>query len=184
MPMIKFYKLLVVLLLFSNYSFSQNFLNTSGKSIINEKGDTIILRGMGLGGWMVQEGYMMAPGGFSSTQYQIKDKIRELIGDEETQKFYNNWLKKIDFLSLENNTITLSVPTKFLRDWIVNHYADKIKSQCKKSNSNIEVLKIVVKPIGGRIVPGTARIVKEWQSTNGLVADGIVGPKTLGKLLG
>ena len=34
------------------------------------------------------------------------------------------------------------------------------------------------------LVPGTARIVKEWQSSNGLTADGIVGPKTLGKLLG
>ena len=58
--------------------FSQNFLKTSGRSIINQKGDTIILRGMGLGGWMVQEGYMMAPGGFSGTQYQIRDKITEL----------------------------------------------------------------------------------------------------------
>ena len=47
---------------------------------------------MGLGGWMVQEGYMMAPGGFSSTQYQIKDKITELVGEEETQIFYDNWL--------------------------------------------------------------------------------------------
>ena len=91
--MAKFCKFFVVLLLFSNYSFSQNFLSTSGKSIVNENGDTIILRGMGLGGWMVQEGYMMAPGGFSSTQYQIKDKIIELVGEEETQIFYDNWLK-------------------------------------------------------------------------------------------
>ena len=90
--MTKFCKFFVVLLLFSNYSFSQNFLTTSGKSIVNEKGDTIILRGMGLGGWMIQEGYMMAPGGFSSTQYQIKDKITELVGEEETQIFYDNWL--------------------------------------------------------------------------------------------
>ena len=90
--MTNFYKFLLVFLLFSNYSFSQNFLSTSGKSIINEKGDTIILRGMGLGGWMVQEGCMMAPGGFSSTQYQIKDKITELVGEEETQIFYDNWL--------------------------------------------------------------------------------------------
>ena len=34
----------------------------------------------------------MAPGGFSSTQYQIKDKITELVGEEETQIFYDNWL--------------------------------------------------------------------------------------------
>ena len=78
-------------------------------------------------------------------------------------------LKKLGFLSLSKDTISLSVPTKFLRDWIVNNYADKIKSHCKKLNNNIEILKIVVKPVGGRIVPGTARIVdgneKRWNNT-------------------
>ena len=44
--------------------------------------------------------------------------------------------------------------------------------------------KLDISPADGIFGPGTARIVKEWQSTNGLVADGIVGPKTLGKLLG
>ena len=86
--------------------FSQNFLKTSGRSIVNQDGDTVILRGMGLGGWMVQEGYMMAPGGFSGTQYQIRDKITELIGEDETNKFYDNWLKnhvrKIDVDSMKS----------------------------------------------------------------------------------
>lgn len=86
----------------------------------------------------------------------FKKDLKKIVGDTA----YNNWLKKLNFLSLEKNTISLSVPTKFLRDWIVNHYADKIKSHFKELNSNIEVLKIVVKPVGGRIVPGTARIVK------------------------
>tara|TARA_B100000683_G_scaffold250340_1_gene265363 strand:- start:73 stop:921 length:849 start_codon:yes stop_codon:yes gene_type:complete len=44
--------------------------------------------------------------------------------------------------------------------------------------------KLDISPADGIFGPGTARIVKEWQSSNGLVADGIVGPKTLGKLLG
>ena len=87
----------------------------------------------------------------------FKKDLKKVVGDTA----YNNWLKKLKFLSLEKNTISLSVPTKFLRDWIVNHYADKIKSQFKELNSDIEILKIVVKPIGGRIVPGTARIVKD-----------------------
>ena len=87
----------------------------------------------------------------------FKKDLKKIVGDTA----YNNWLKKLGFLSLETNTITLSVPTKFLRDWIVNHYADKIKSHCKELNTNIEVLKIVVKPVGGRILPGTARIVKD-----------------------
>ena len=35
----------------------------------------------------------------------------------------------------------------------------------------------------GDFGPGTERAVKEWQTKNGLVADGIVGPKTLAKLM-
>ena len=41
-----------------------------------------------------------------------------------------------------------------------------------------------IEPADGIFGPGTARQVKEWQAENGLVADGIVGPNTLGKLLG
>ncbi len=44
--------------------------------------------------------------------------------------------------------------------------------------------KLDIDPADGIFGPGTARIVKEWQLKNGLTADGIVGPKTLGKLLG
>ena len=35
----------------------------------------------------------------------------------------------------------------------------------------------------GDFGPGTERALKEWQSANGLTADGIAGPKTLEKLL-
>ncbi len=105
MHMANLAKAFILLFIINFTSFSQNFLSTSGKSIVNEKGDTIILRGMGLGGWMVQEGYMMAPGGFSSTQYQIRDRLIELIGFQETDIFYDNWLsnhvRKIDIDSMK-----------------------------------------------------------------------------------
>ena len=103
--MAKLTNFLVLFLVLGFSSYSQNFLSTSGTSIVNESGDTIIFRGMGLGGWMVQEGYMMAPGGFSSTQYQIKDRLVELIDAEETEIFYDNWLsnhvRKIDIDSMK-----------------------------------------------------------------------------------
>jgi len=58
MKTIKF-SLLFILILYSNILISQNFLKTSESSIINDQGDTIILRGMGLCGWMLQERYMI-----------------------------------------------------------------------------------------------------------------------------
>ena len=66
---------------------SQDFLSTNGKSIVNELGDTILLRGMGLGGWMLQEGYMLQTSEFANAQYQSREKIEELIGPEDTDVF-------------------------------------------------------------------------------------------------
>ena len=86
----------------------------------------------------------------------LRKDLKKIVGDTA----YNNWLKQLTFLSIENQTISFSVPTKFLRDWIVNNYADKIKIQCKKYVENVDAIKFVVKPVGGRVVPGTARMIK------------------------
>ena len=95
----------------------------------------------------------------------LKKDLKKIVGDTA----YNNWLKQLTFLSVKDQTISFSVPTKFLRDWVVNNYADKIKNQCKNYIKNIEAIKFVVKPAGGRVVPGTARIIKntdnQWKNS-------------------
>ncbi len=35
---------------------------------------------------------------------------------------YESWLKKINFVEEFNNYILLSVPTRFIRDWITSRY--------------------------------------------------------------
>ena len=39
---------------------------------------------------------------------------------------YESWLKKISFLEEFNNYLLLSVPTRFIRDWITSRYLDQI----------------------------------------------------------
>jgi len=80
-------------LLFYNNGTAQNYLSAKGKAIVNESGDTLILRAMGLGGWMLQEGYMLQTADFASAQFEIKNKIEELIGIEDTELFYDAWLQ-------------------------------------------------------------------------------------------
>ena len=41
-------------------------------------------------------------------------------------EIYESWLKKIDFLEEFNNYLLLSVPTRFIRDWITSRYLDQI----------------------------------------------------------
>jgi len=99
----------------------------------------------------------------SSFNIEIWDKIKIKLKKEVGETAYNNWLKQLNFNSADEDTITVSVPTKFLRDWIATHYADKIKSVSKQYNSKIVSLKIVVKQNGGRVVPGTARVVNNQE---------------------
>ncbi|MEO0468402.1 MAG: carbohydrate-binding protein [Bacteroidota bacterium] len=83
---------------------AQGFLHAQGKEIVNGNGDPVILKGMGLGGWMLQEGYMLQTAGFANAQYQIREKIESLIGTADTDAFYDAWLanhvRKVDIDSL------------------------------------------------------------------------------------
>jgi hypothetical protein len=66
-------------------------LRTLGKKIINSSGDPVLLKGVGLGGWMLQEGYMMNSSGGADTQHEFIEKLTTLIGAEKTEEFYSNW---------------------------------------------------------------------------------------------
>ena len=104
----KNYSLLPLLSLLFSLNFQaqgQTYLKAEGKNIINENGETVILRGMGLGGWMLQEGYMLQTAGFANAQYKIRNSIEALIGKADTDLFYEAWLanhvRKADIDSLK-----------------------------------------------------------------------------------
>lgn len=82
----------------------QSFLRVDNKRIVDPEGKEIILRGMGLGGWMLQEGYMLRVRGIGQQQHVIKSKLTELVGAEKTDQFYDAWLanhtRKIDIDSM------------------------------------------------------------------------------------
>lgn len=79
------------LICFSLSAMGQDFLKVSGKKIVNQKGENILLKGMGLGGWMLQEGYMLRINS-EGQQYRIRERIADLIGKEKTDEFYEAWL--------------------------------------------------------------------------------------------
>ena len=51
-------------------------------------------------------------------QFQMKDKLGLEV--------YESWLKKINFIEEFKNYILLTVPTRFIRDWITSRYLDQI----------------------------------------------------------
>lgn len=144
----------IVLAACDSGSRTKNFLRAQGHHIVNSQGDTIILRGMGLGGWMLQEGYMFRLG-FIGQQYRIREHIENVIGTEETERFYTAWLanhtRKADIdsmaawgfnsirLPMHYNLYTLPVkeePIAGKHTWLDIGFAitDSLLAWCKANN--------------------------------------------------
>lgn len=83
----------LVLFTFSICSINAQGIRALGKKIVNKHGEEVILKGTGLGGWMLQEGYMMNSSGAADTQHEFIEKLNDLIGEQETNTFYTNWRK-------------------------------------------------------------------------------------------
>ncbi len=72
------------------------WLEVRGSEIVNaHSGKRVILRAVGLGGWLIQEGYMLNPGGCDGcpgTQWQMKlQYLNEGKTIEEVEAFYQQW---------------------------------------------------------------------------------------------
>ena len=53
---------------------------------------------------------------------QFQNEMKNKLGLD----IYESWLKKITFVEEFNNYLLLSVPTRFIRDWITSRYLDQI----------------------------------------------------------
>ena len=53
-------------------------------------------------------------------------KIQTQMNNKLGVDIYESWLKKINFVEEFNNYILLTVPTRFIRDWITSRYLDQI----------------------------------------------------------
>ncbi|HEX6430863.1 MAG TPA: cellulase family glycosylhydrolase [Niastella sp.] len=66
-------------------------LSASGQKVVNAAGQEVILKGVGLGGWLLQEGYMMNPG-TGGTQWSFKKGLYDQgVSDADVETFYQNW---------------------------------------------------------------------------------------------
>ena len=82
------------------------FFGTADGQIIGPDGSPVILRGVGLGGWLVPEGYMLhisAPDGGSPRS--IRRQIVDLIGEDGADQFFeiyrNNYVEEKDIVQIE-----------------------------------------------------------------------------------
>ena len=111
-------------------------------------------------------------GGIDVSWPKITSELKKSL-DKDT---FQNWIKPIYFESLIDTSLTLSVPTRFLRDWIIKNYASVIKKAYMDQGHSIDKLAILVKENNNRIIPGTEVIFEDKDDDEDTYYDDISAP--------
>lgn len=80
----------------------------------------------------------------------LKKVLRTRLGEE----VYNSWFHSMDLEAVEAGVVRLSVPVKFLRNWIQSHYAEDLLNACRAEFKEVDRVEVVLRQ------PGPARPVR------------------------
>ena len=70
----------------------------------------------------------------------ILKELKNTFGND----VYESWIKNVDLKREYNHYVVLSAPTRFVRDWIVSRYADKVLDIIKNFKSSIQRIEFLI----------------------------------------
>lgn len=76
----------------------------------------------------------------SVTWNQVKEKLRFKYGEDE----FKSWISPLSFIEEKNGQVIISVPTKFIREWVISHYMDDLLSLWQKEDESVISIDIMV----------------------------------------
>jgi len=80
-------------------------------------------------------------------------QVQGLLRTEFDDTAYRTWLAPLDLVGLDGDRVLLAVPTRFLRDWVAAHYADRIRALWRCVNPRVGGVALTVKPAAMAVRP-------------------------------
>ena len=74
---------------------------------------------------------------------EVQTKLKEIYGLD----VYKSWIQNVEAKEIKHNSLTLVVKTRFVRDWIVSHYADKILDHYQKLDNSVSRIQFEINEI-------------------------------------
>ncbi len=71
-------------------------------------------------------------------------RVRARLRVEFGEAAFKSWLKPLTLLSVEEGEVKIAVPTRFMRDWVRTHYADRIRALWQAENKSVLTVDVVV----------------------------------------
>jgi chromosomal replication initiator protein len=92
---------------------------------------------------------------------RVRTRLREEFGDSA----FKSWLKPMALVDVVGGRVRIAVPTRFLKDWAVTHYGERLRAHWAKEDATVSAIEIVVQPTLAPVEPMPARASAE--PTNG-----------------
>src|SRR5215213_7410336 len=80
---------------------------------------------------------------------RVKERLKAEVGDD----IYSSWFARMDLDGLDEESVKLSVPTRFLKSWIQSHYAEKLLACCQAEQPTILRIELTVRSSVIRVLP-------------------------------
>jgi chromosomal replication initiator protein len=75
----------------------------------------------------------------------VWDRVQRRLRAELGEDVYASWFKCLELVHVQGDTVTLSVPTKFLRNWIQQHFVEKITAHFQKEDTSLARVAITMR---------------------------------------
>src|SRR5690349_6654476 len=101
---------------------------------------------------------------------RVKERLRADVGDD----VYSSWFARMDLEALEQGTVRLSVPTRFLKSWIQSHYAERVLACWQAQETQVSRVELIVRSavlrtaVPAKPRPETTPVPSDLRYTNGM----------------
>lgn len=85
---------------------------------------------------------------------RIRGRLREEVGEVE----YRSWLRQMTLSAIEGEEAVIQLPTRFLRDWVRNHYGDRLRALWSAESLGVRRVDIRVAPDSRPLAPEEAAV--------------------------
>lgn len=96
---------------------------------------------------------------------QICSQLKNEVGETA----FDSWLKPLSVGNFDNGTMNICVPTRFMRNWVITHYSDRIHKIWERKNPQIKNVNFVVQTVQeenkGMYTPACRSLLKKISTT-------------------
>ena len=72
------------------------------------------------------------------------ERVRGRLRTEVGEAAFNSWLKPLTLQTIEKRKVAMAAPTRFMRDWVVKNYADRIRALWQEEDPQFDSIEVAV----------------------------------------